>query len=164
MPDHEKAATRYCSAKNGAMKLHQSACAPLPCRKRSPGLPRSPQVSISIFAPSTVTNERSGAISSARVNHAGASGLAPWRNPRSDAGLASSKVGLRRGAAVLSRLALRRNQPTGFGELGEVVVGVAEGEVDYGDALEVVADLELLRHPDAAVQLDRVLADEAPRA
>ena len=61
MPDMENAATRWVSAKNGAMKLHQSAQAPLPCRNNSPGLPRSPQASVSIAAPRTSMNVRSGA-------------------------------------------------------------------------------------------------------
>ena len=41
-----------------------------------------------------------------------------------------------------------------------MVVGVAEGHVDHGQPLEVVADLGLHGHADAAMQLDRLLADE----
>jgi hypothetical protein len=41
------------------------------------------------------------------------------------------------------------------------MVGVAEQGVDHGDALEVVADRKLHRHADAAVELDRLMADEA---
>src|SRR5262249_27161869 len=65
------------SARKGAIKLHQSALAPLPCRNSTPGLPRSPHVSVSIAAPRTSTNERSGAFAMALSNHAGAGGLRP---------------------------------------------------------------------------------------
>ena len=47
MPVNDGATTRRSRAKNGAMKLHQSACAAPPCRKMRPGLPRSPQASVS---------------------------------------------------------------------------------------------------------------------
>ena len=77
MPESEIEATRYWSARNGAMKLHQSAWALLPCTKISPGLPISPQVSSSMFAPSTRTSWRSGACASAHSNQAGAGGLPP---------------------------------------------------------------------------------------
>ena len=50
------------------------------------------------------------------------------------------------------------------GERREVVVGIAEHRIDHGGALEVVADLVLHGHADAAVQLDRLLADEFCRA
>src|SRR5688572_22150619 len=55
-------------------------------------------------------------------------------------------------ASVLEQTALR-------GDAAEVVVGVAEGRLDHGQPLEVVADLVLHGHADAAVQLDRLLAD-----
>ena len=48
MPESDRAATRQSAAKNGAMKLHQSALALLPCTKISPGWPVSPQVSNSM--------------------------------------------------------------------------------------------------------------------
>src|ERR1041385_5039304 len=54
--------------------------------------------------------------------------------------------------------------PAHAGEHAEVMVGVAEQGVDHGDALEVVADLVLHGHADAAVQLDRALADDAAGA
>src|ERR1043166_5943182 len=57
-------------------------------------------------------------------------------------------------------LCQRRHQAVGFGEQAEVMIGVAEGQVDGGDALEVVADLVLHGHADAAVPLDRALADD----
>ena len=47
---------------------------------------------------------------------------------------------------------------------GEVVIGVAELRVDHRRPLEQVTDLELHGHADAAVELDRLLADEAPGA
>lgn len=62
MPDQDIAATRKSSAKNGAMKLHQSACALLPGRKSRPGLPICPQASVSICTPSTLTKLRTGAL------------------------------------------------------------------------------------------------------
>ena len=60
MPVKVGATTRWSRAKKGAMNDHQSACAAPPCRNISPGLPRSPQASVSTFAPSTSTNVRSG--------------------------------------------------------------------------------------------------------
>src|SRR2546430_12573731 len=52
------------------------------------------------------------------------------------------------------------HQPTRVGDAAEVVVGVAKGVFDHGQPLEVVADLGFLGHADAAVKLDRLLADE----
>src|SRR5262249_32104922 len=51
-------------------------------------------------------------------------------------------------------------QPAGVGDAAQMIVGVAKGVLDHGQPLEIVADLGLLRHADAAVQLDRLLADE----
>src|SRR5262245_10100363 len=48
------------------------------------------------------------------------------------------------------------------GELGEMMIGVAEHGVDGRDALEIVPDLVLHCHTDAAVELDCLLTDEAP--
>src|SRR5918993_4735266 len=56
------------------------------------------------------------------------------------------------------------DQSPRLGDLREVVVGVAEEGVDHGDALEVVTDLELHRHAAPAMELDRLLADEAAGA
>src|ERR1700746_305644 len=58
----------------------------------------------------------------------------------------------------------RSDQPTHAGELGEMVVGVAEQRVDDADAFEIVPDLVLHGHADAAVQLDRLLPDKPPGA
>ena len=41
-----------------------------------------------------------------------------------------------------------------------MIVGIAKAVLDHGQPLEVVADLGLLGHADAAMQLDRLLADE----
>src|SRR5262245_2030339 len=49
-------------------------------------------------------------------------------------------------------------------ERREMIVGIAEHGIDHRDALEVVADLVFHRHADAAVELDRLLADEFRRA
>src|SRR6516164_6254393 len=54
------------------------------------------------------------------------------------------------------------DEPAHAGELGEMVVGVAEQGVDGCDALEIVPDLVLHCHTDAAVELDCLLTDEAP--
>ena len=43
----------------------------------------------------------------------------------------------------------------------EVMHRIAEGHVDHGQALEIVADRELVGHAHAAMQLDRLLAHEA---
>jgi hypothetical protein len=51
-----------------------------------------------------------------------------------------------------------------LGEQAEVIIGVAEGGVDGGDAFELVADLVLHGHADTAVQLDRAMADDAAGA
>ena len=67
------------------MKLHQSAWALLPCTKIRPGLPISPQVRSSIFAPLTGTRLRSGARASAVLNQAGLSGRAPSNRARGEA-------------------------------------------------------------------------------
>src|SRR4051812_5693298 len=50
------------------------------------------------------------------------------------------------------------------GERGEMIVGIAEHRIDHRDALEVVPDLVLHGHADAAVELDRLLAHELARA
>src|SRR6476620_1685594 len=52
------------------------------------------------------------------------------------------------------------NQPAAIGDAAQVVVGVAKSVLDHGQPLEVVADLGLLSHADAAMELDRLLADE----
>src|SRR5258705_4063812 len=57
----------------------------------------------------------------------------------------------------------RLNQPAAAGDAAEVIVGVAEAVLDHGQPLEVVADPGFLRHADAAVELDRLLADELSR-
>src|SRR6266568_9270996 len=49
------------------------------------------------------------------------------------------------------------------GEALQVVLGVAEGLADHGEPTERVADLELLGHAHAAVQLHRFLAHVAAR-
>src|SRR6266851_10164926 len=59
---------------------------------------------------------------------------------------------------------LGRHQSTHAGERSEMMVGVAEQTVDHGDALEVVANLVLHGHANAAMELDRALADDAARA
>src|SRR5437879_6488540 len=60
-------------------------------------------------------------------------------------------------------MTLRLNQPAAVGDAAEMVIGVAEGVFDHGQPLEVVADLGLLGHADAAMELDRLLTDELPR-
>src|SRR5882724_8590673 len=52
------------------------------------------------------------------------------------------------------------HQPARVGDAAEVVVGVAKAVFDHGQPLEVVPDLGFLGHADAAVKLDRLLADE----
>src|SRR3954462_9861509 len=49
------------------------------------------------------------------------------------------------------------NNPAHAGERREMMVGVAEHLIDHGDALEIVTDLVLHRHADAAMHLDRRL-------
>ena len=44
-----------------------------------------------------------------------------------------------------------------------MVVGVAELAVDHAEVLEVVADVVLVGHRDAAVDLHRLLADQTAR-
>src|SRR6476469_8661673 len=51
------------------------------------------------------------------------------------------------------------NQPAAGGDAAQMKVGVAKGVLDHGQPLEVVADLGFLRHADAAMELDRLLAD-----
>ena len=45
-----------------------------------------------------------------------------------------------------------------------MVLGIAEGKLQGGEAAEVVAGVELLRHAHSAVDLDRLLADVAAGA
>src|SRR5438105_1726860 len=52
-----------------------------------------------------------------------------------------------------------RNQTVELGEQPEMIVGISERGIDRGHPLEVVADLVFHGHADAAVQLDRLLAD-----
>src|SRR5665213_1911641 len=61
----------------------------------------------------------------------------------------------------LCKSSLRRDQPAAFGQNAEMVVGVTEHGIDHGDALEIVPDARFHGHADAAVDLDRLLADEA---
>src|SRR5450755_2511552 len=52
------------------------------------------------------------------------------------------------------------HQPAAVGDAAQMIIGVAKGVLDHGQPLEVVADFGLLRHADAAMELDRLLADE----
>ena len=83
------------------MKLHQSAWALLPWTKIRPGLPISPQVSSSMFAPRTGTRVRSGAWARAALNQAGLSGSAPANRA---SGEATSGRGQRPGIGAPDRL------------------------------------------------------------
>src|ERR1700730_13352391 len=53
--------------------------------------------------------------------------------------------------------------PAAVGDAAQVIVGIAKGVLDHGEPLEIVADLGFHGHADAAMQLDRLLADEFPR-
>src|SRR3984893_10174160 len=55
------------------------------------------------------------------------------------------------------------NQPAAVGDAAQVIVGIAKGVLDHGEPLEIVADLGFHGHADAAMQLDRLLADEFQR-
>ena len=94
MPLNDGATTRRSPAKNGAMKLHQSAWAAPPCRKMRPGLPRAPQARVSTCAPSIATNVRSGSIATTRSNQSGAGGFCPRK-------AASGAMGVDSGTAKL---------------------------------------------------------------
>src|SRR6185437_9313259 len=63
-------------------------------------------------------------------------------------------------AAASCSIATPSNQPAALRDAAQMIVGVAKGVLDHREPLEVVADLRLLRHADAAVELDRLLADE----
>src|ERR1044072_468888 len=65
-----------------------------------------------------------------------------------------------RGHAFRDHALARADHAAHAGERGQMIVGVAEHRIDHGDALEVVADLVLHRHADAAVELNRGLADD----
>ena len=52
------------------------------------------------------------------------------------------------------------NQPPALGDAAQMVVRVPKGVFDHGQPLEVVADLGFHGHADAAMELDRLLADE----
>src|SRR5271170_4410816 len=55
------------------------------------------------------------------------------------------------------------NQPARIRHPAQMIVGVAKGVLDHGQPLEVVADPGFLGHADAAMELDRLLADEFAR-
>src|SRR5450631_3295317 len=55
---------------------------------------------------------------------------------------------------------VKLNQPAAVGDAAQVIIGIAKGVLDHGEPLEVVADLGFHGHADAAMQLDRLLADE----
>src|ERR1700734_1846381 len=59
---------------------------------------------------------------------------------------------------------LRRDQSAARSDQIEMMIGVAELRVDDREAFEVVADHRLHGHADAAMDLDRLLADETARA
>src|SRR5262249_21836548 len=107
------------------------------------------------------SSQRSAAASSSRAN-IGSAGET-YASMHSKKRLARSAVGgvMAGNIAVSSGYS---DQPAHAGELGEMVVGVAEQRVDDADAFEIVPDLVLHGHADAAVQLDRLLADETPGA
>ena len=44
-----------------------------------------------------------------------------------------------------------------------MIVGIAEGQIDHGQPLEVVAHDEFVHHAHAAVHLHRMLTDQPPR-
>src|SRR5437016_12302364 len=81
-------------------------------------------------------------------------GCASWRRP----GIHTPDGGYGfRARSLRSRpgMTLRLNQPAAVGDAAEMVIGVAEGVFDHGQPLEVVADLGLLGHADAAMELAR---------
>src|SRR5882724_7212715 len=55
------------------------------------------------------------------------------------------------------------HQPAALGDAAQMIIGVAKTVLDHGQPLEVVADLGLHGHADAAMELDRLLADELCR-
>src|SRR5437868_14722799 len=63
-------------------------------------------------------------------------------------------------AAVVAAPSSTLDQSAALGDAAQMKVAVAIGVFNHGQALEVVADLGLLRHADAAVELDRLPADE----
>ncbi len=67
-----------------------------------------------------------------------------------------------RGSALaLGQPSAARASASKAGEALEVKLGVAEHGVDRQHAAVVMADLQFVRHPDAPMDLDGVLADEA---
>src|SRR5204863_7765477 len=52
------------------------------------------------------------------------------------------------------------NQPAAVGNATQMIIGVAEGVLDHGQPFEIVADLGFHGHADAAMKLDRLLADK----
>ena len=55
----------------------------------------------------------------------------------------------------------RRVEPASLAECGEMIVRVAEGKLDGGEALQVMARTMLVGEADASMELDRLLAHEA---
>src|SRR5260221_6343535 len=95
-----------------------------------------------------------------RGSRAAGAGAGSKRNPATKSA-ASTPAQL---LPFMPRRSDRVDEAAGFGDDGEVVVGVAEHRVDHADALEVMTDLVLVGHADAAMKLDRLLADSAPGA
>src|SRR6266536_2921842 len=72
--------------------------------------------------------------------------------PRNGSVLATlSRRGRGTRAGLTSRELLRLDQAASAADFGEVMVGVAEHRVDRGDALEIMPDLVLHGHADAAM-------------
>lgn len=54
----------------------------------------------------------------------------------------------------------RSQQRAALTHSAEVVIGIAKGILDHGEPLEIVPNLGFQGHTDAAMQLDRLLADK----
>src|SRR5258708_1526778 len=100
-------------------------------------------------------------LAAAKTRSRAAAAGAGWKASPATTSAAINRAQL---AASRPRRSDRVDEAAGFGDDGEVVVGVAEHRVDHADALEVMTDLVLVGHADAAMKLDRLLADSAPGA
>src|SRR5258708_22400412 len=105
-------------------------------------------------------------LAAAKTRSRAAAAGAGWQTSPPTTSAASNRIQpvpfTRRPIVESLRRSDRIYEAAGFGDDGAVVIGVAEHRIDHADALEVMADLVLVGHADAAMKLDGLLADIAP--
>src|ERR1700736_5930341 len=94
-------------------------------------------------------------LAAAKTRSRAAAAGARWQTSPPITSAASTRIQpvpfTRRSIAESLRRSDRIDEAAGFGDDGEVVIGVAEHRIDHADALEVMADLVPVGHADAAM-------------